>query len=149
MTASLNPPNAADSWPPVDAATRCCAVYGFPVRHSASPSMQNAAFAALGLNWRYLAFEVAPDDLPTALAGAKAMRFAGVNLTVPHKLLALNLMDVLDESARRWGAVNTVRFEGRDPDGLWRPVAAMDGAPPENPCPRFQHRRGCHHPRGP
>ena len=131
MTASLNPPNAADSWPPVDAATRCCAVYGFPVRHSASPSMQNAAFAALGLNWRYLAFEVAPDDLPTALAGAKAMRFAGVNLTVPHKLLALNLMDVLDESARRWGAVNTVRFEGRDPDGLWRPVAAMDGAPPE------------------
>src|SRR5450432_447901 len=73
--------------------------------------MHNAAFAALGLNWRYLAFEVAPKNLRAAIEGAKAMGFAGLNLTVPHKLLAVELMDSLDESARTWGAVNTIRFE--------------------------------------
>jgi shikimate dehydrogenase len=93
--------------------------------------MQNAGFAALGLNWRYLAFEVAPADLQTALAGAKAMRFAGLNLTVPHKLMALGLVDVLDESAHAWGAVNTVRFEGRDTEGPWRPLADLTRAPVE------------------
>jgi len=117
--------------PAIDAATRLCAVYGFPVRHSASPPLHNAGFAALGLNWRYLAFEVAPDDLAAALAGAKAMRFAGLNLTVPHKLLAVEMMDVLDESARTWGAVNTVRFEGREPGGGWRPLAELAAPPAE------------------
>lgn len=73
--------------------------------------MQNAGMAALGLNWRYLAFEVNPAQLGEALAGAKRMGFVGVNLTVPHKLLAVDLVDELDESARTWGAVNTVRFE--------------------------------------
>ena len=72
--------------------------------------MHNAAFAALGLNWRYLAFEVDPKNLRTAIAGARAMGFAGLNLTVPHKLLAVDMVDVLDESAKRWGAVNTIRF---------------------------------------
>jgi len=73
--------------------------------------MHNAAFAALGLNWRYLAFEVQPDDLRAAIEGARAMGFAGLNLTVPHKLLALELVDALDPSAKKWGAVNTIRFE--------------------------------------
>jgi shikimate dehydrogenase len=108
--------------PAINAATRCCAVYGFPIRHSASPAMHNAAFAALGLNWRYLAFEVRPDDLHAAIAGAKAMQFSGLNLTVPHKLLALEMVDALDESARTWGAVNTIRFEGRDDNGAWLPL---------------------------
>jgi shikimate dehydrogenase len=107
---------------PIDAATRYCAVYGYPVRHSASPAMQNAGLAALGLNWRYLAFAVPPTQLRQALAGAAAMRFVGVNLTVPHKLLALDMMDLLDFSARSWGAVNTVRFEGLRPDGTWQPL---------------------------
>src|SRR5574338_384658 len=97
----------------IDAGTRCCAVFGHPVRHSASPPMQNAALTALGLNWRYLAFEVLPDDLPQAIAGAKAMRFIGLNLTLPHKLLAMELVDVLDDSARQCGAINTIRFEAR------------------------------------
>jgi len=79
--------------------------------------MQNAGLAALGLNWRYLAFDVHPEDLASALAGAKAMAFIGLNLTVPHKLLAVDLVDELDISARTWGAVNTVRFEGRNGDG--------------------------------
>ncbi|HOB31555.1 MAG TPA: shikimate dehydrogenase, partial [Verrucomicrobiota bacterium] len=107
---------------PIDAGTRYCAVLGHPVRHSASPAMQNAGIARLGLNWRYLAFDVRPEELRTALAGARSMQFVGLNLTVPHKLLALEMMDVLDESAKTWGAVNTVRFEGRDRSGAWRPL---------------------------
>lgn len=73
--------------------------------------MQNAGIAALGLNWRYLAFEVHPDELRAAIAGAKQMGFVGLNLTVPHKLLAVEMVDVLDASAQTWGAVNTIRFE--------------------------------------
>jgi shikimate dehydrogenase len=107
---------------PIDATTRLCAVYGHPIRHSASPAMQNAGLAALGLNWRYLAFEVRPADLAAALTGARAMRFVGLNLTVPHKVLAVELVDDLDPSARMWGAVNTIRFEARLPGGGWVPV---------------------------
>ena len=71
--------------------------------------MHNAAFAIRsGLNWCYIACEVDPQNLRAAIAGAKAMGFAGVNLTVPHKLLAVDMVDALDASAKRWGAVNTV-----------------------------------------
>lgn len=73
--------------------------------------MQNAGLVALGLNWRYLAFDVHPDELRAAIAGAKQMGFVGLNLTVPHKLLALDMVDALDVSAKIWGAVNTIRFE--------------------------------------
>jgi shikimate dehydrogenase len=110
---------------PINAATRLCAVLGSPIRHSASPTMHNAAYAALGLNWRYLAFEVDPKNLRAAIEGARAMNFAGLNLTVPHKLLAVDMVDELDASAKTWGAVNTIKFEnGRaigfntDADGL-------------------------------
>jgi len=97
---------------PIDSSTRYCAVFGHAVRHSASPTMQNAAIAALGLNWRYLAFDVDPARLREAIAGAAVMGFVGLNLTVPHKLLAVEMVDELDRSAREWGAVNTIRFEG-------------------------------------
>jgi shikimate dehydrogenase len=107
---------------PINAATRHCAVLGHPIRHSASPAMQNAGLAALGLNWRYLAFEVHPDELREAMQGAKAMKFIGLNLTVPHKLLAMEMVDALDESARTWGAVNTIRFEAQDAAGAWQPL---------------------------
>ncbi len=113
----------------INASTRLCAVYGFPIRHSASPAMHNAAFAALGLNWRYLAFEVHPDNLRAAIAGARAMQFSGLNLTVPHKLLAMQIVDALDESSKTWGAVNTVRFEGKDENGEWFPLHQF-GVPP-------------------
>jgi len=85
--------------------------------------MHNAGMAALGLNWRYLAFDVRPDDLSAAIEGAKRMKFIGLNLTVPHKLLALEMVDELDESAQQWGAVNTIRFEARDAHGQWRALA--------------------------
>lgn len=93
--------------------------------------MQNAAIAALGLNWRYLAFDVRPENLREAIAGAKAMKFIGLNLTVPHKLLALEMMDVLDESAKNWGAVNTIRFEARDESGKWKSVHAFGEKVPD------------------
>ena len=93
--------------------------------------MQNAGLAALGLNWRYLAFDVDPENLRAAIQGAKAMNFVGLNLTVPHKLLAVDMVDVLDESARSWGAVNTIRFEGRDEHGAWRPLREFAEVPPE------------------
>jgi shikimate dehydrogenase len=91
--------------------------------------MQNAGLAALKLNWRYLAFDVPPEELASALEGAKGMRFIGVNLTVPHKLLAVNLVDTLDVSAKTWGAVNTVCFEGKDEAGHWQPLRAFDDPP--------------------
>jgi len=106
-----NPRVSAPFHEPIDASTRYCAVYGHPIKHSASPAMQNAGIAALGLNWRYLAFEVHPDELRAAIEGAKRMGFVGLNLTVPHKLLALDMVDELDASAKIWGAVNTIRFE--------------------------------------
>ena len=115
----------------ISATTRVCAVYGHPVKHSASPAMQNAGLAALGLDWRYLAFDVFPENLRTAIAGAQAMKFAGLNLTVPHKLLAMEMVDVLDESARQWGAVNTIRFEARDAAGVWQPLHAFTDVPDE------------------
>lgn len=93
--------------------------------------MQNAAMTALGLNWRYVAFDVDPAQLREAIAGARSMGFVGLNLTVPHKLLALNLVDVADPSAKAWGAVNTIRFEGREPTGEWKPMWNFSGCPPE------------------
>ncbi len=87
--------------------------------------MQNAGIGALGLDWRYLAFDVHPDDLAQAIAGAKAMKYVGLNLTLPHKLLAVGLVDFLDESARQWGAVNTIRFEAHDRRGRLVPLAQL------------------------
>ncbi|MEO7298687.1 MAG: shikimate dehydrogenase [Verrucomicrobiota bacterium] len=109
----------------IDATTRFCAVFGHPIQHSASPTMQNAGIAALGLNWRYLACEVRPDDLAEAINGAKAMKFLGLNLTVPHKLLALKMCDELDASAKLWGAVNTIRFETKTKSSDWVPLAKI------------------------
>ncbi|MEY2408731.1 MAG: shikimate dehydrogenase [Verrucomicrobiota bacterium] len=114
----------------INAATRLCAVVGHPVRHSASPAMHNAAFAALGMDWRYFAFDVRPERLREALSGAASMNFIGLNLTVPHKLMALEMVDAVDDSAKMWGAVNTIRFEGQDSAGAWRPLREFeDGAP--------------------
>ena len=112
---------------PITASTRYCAVYGQPIRHSASPAMHNSALAELGLDWRYLAFEVAPDELGQAIAGAKAMRYIGLNLTVPHKLLALDMVDVLDESAKTWGAVNTICFAAKGDGGKSTPLGQALG----------------------
>lgn len=96
----------------IDAQTKLVAVLGDPVAHSLSPRMHNAAFAAGGMNWRYVAFRVPKSALPAALRGLAALGFAGCNITVPHKEAAASAMDELDPLAARIGAVNTVRVAG-------------------------------------
>lgn len=107
---------------PINASTRYCGLFGCPVRHSASPAFQNAGIAAMGLNWRYLALEVLPENLPQAIEGAKAMGFMGLNLTIPHKEQAFRLADQVEDSARILGSVNTLVFEGLTAEGTWVPV---------------------------
>lgn len=91
-----------------DAETQLVGVLGYPVRHSLSPVMHNAAFRHLGLNWVYLAFEVPPPSLPDALRGMRALGIRGLNLTIPHKEAAVPLMDTLTPDAQAIGAVNTL-----------------------------------------
>jgi len=88
-------------------------VFGFPVAENPTGVMQNAAFQALGLNWRYLNFEVTAENLGNAVLGMRAMNnFRGVNCTIPHKVAVLQYLDEIAPSAQVIGAVNTVRREG-------------------------------------
>lgn len=86
-------------------------VLGDPVAHSLSPKMQNAALEKSGLEMRYARFEIAPSDLPGGLELLPGLGFVGVNLTVPHKIAALVLVDETDETARQVGAINTIKVE--------------------------------------
>lgn len=90
------------------------AVLGQPVSHSRSPAMQNAALAELGLapEWSYEAIEVAPREFETLVAELARGDFAGVNVTLPHKLAALALADQASADARAIGAANTLTFTG-------------------------------------
>ena len=87
--------------------------------------MHNPAIAKLGLTWQYLALEVPPEELGKAIEKAKAARYIGLNLTVPHKILALNMVDILDDSAKKWGAVNTICFEAKNENNVWTPLGQM------------------------
>lgn len=91
--------------------TKITGVFGYPVKHSASPAMHNAAFKACGLDHVYVAFEVKPEHLGDALNGLQALGIRGVNLTIPHKENALRHMDELSPEATATGAVNTVVIE--------------------------------------
>jgi shikimate dehydrogenase len=95
----------------IDGETRVCGVFGDPIRHTASPQLHNAAYRHLKMNWCYLPFRVNPANLEAALRGVREMNFVGVNLTVPHKVFALALMDRVDPLAQTLGAVNTVAVE--------------------------------------
>ncbi|MEY2563964.1 MAG: shikimate dehydrogenase [Verrucomicrobiota bacterium] len=97
-------------------------VFGDPVAHSLSPPMQNAALESCGLKMRYARFQISPDELGFALRLLPELNFVGVNLTVPHKVAALELMDRLEDNARAVGAVNTVsvqdgKLRGHNTDG--------------------------------
>lgn len=87
-------------------------VFGDPVDGNPTGVMEEAAYAALGLNFRYLTVRVKPEDLAVAFAGAKAMDFTGLNLTMPHKIQVIPLLDRLTEAAKIIGAVNTVYRDG-------------------------------------
>jgi shikimate dehydrogenase len=96
--------------------TALVGVLGDPVRHSLSPAMHNAALAALGLDWVYLALPVAAADLTTVVAALEAMDCRGLNVTIPHKQAVADLASELSPLARRLGAVNTLV---RRPQGGW------------------------------
>jgi shikimate dehydrogenase len=102
----------------IGAKTKLLALIGDPVGHSLSPAMHNAAFAADGLDFVYVALNVGADDLPVAVRGAAALGLRGFNVTMPHKRAMVPLVDELDEGARISGAVNTVVIEGQDPPRL-------------------------------
>ncbi len=105
----------------IDAQTTLVGVMGWPVAHSLSPVMHNAAFDALGMNWRYLAFPVRPARVGEAVAGLKALGFRGANVTVPHKEAVIPYLDEIPPRVRKFGAVNTLIIE-RDPDGHCRVI---------------------------
>ena len=97
------------------------AVLGHPIKHSLSPPMHHAALAGLArtapayATWRYFRFDVPPEELPRALALLHAKRFRGLNLTVPHKVLAVAQVAAVDAAARPVGAVNTLRWSEAPP----------------------------------
>lgn len=92
----------------IQGTTQLVGVFGWPVAHSLSPAMHNAAFAQQGLDWCYLPFAVAPEQLSQAVRGLRALGLRGANVTVPHKQAVMALMDELTPEARAVGAVNTI-----------------------------------------
>ncbi len=97
-------------------------IFGYPVGHSLSPLMQNAAFKARKIPAVYIPFAIPPEGLGAALRGMLALGIRGVNLTLPHKERALSYMDHLTPSAQKIGAVNTVKVDrggliGHNTDG--------------------------------
>ncbi len=105
------------------AATRLVGLIGWPVSHSLSPRMQNAAFAARALDWAYVPLPVEPARLEDAVAGLVGLGFAGANVTIPHKTGVLAFCDELDEEVQRSGSANTLvvrdgRVHASTTDGL-------------------------------
>lgn len=94
--------------------TQYVAVFGDPVEGNPTSTMQNAAFEHAGLDWRYLDITVRAEDLKAGVDAARALGFAGLNFTIPHKVAVIPLLDGLEPSARISGACNTVV---RQPDG--------------------------------
>ncbi|HAK45590.1 MAG TPA: shikimate dehydrogenase [Spirochaeta sp.] len=97
-------------------------VFGHPVAENPTIIMQEAAFEAKNLKWRYLTIEVMPEDLETAVDGIRAMNMRGMNLTIPHKVEVLKYLDRIMPDAGLIGAVNTIRNEdgiliGENTDG--------------------------------
>ena len=88
-------------------------VFGDPVAHSLSPQMQNAALKHCKIDMQYVRFQISPGELREALKLIRDLKFVGVNLTVPHKIAALKLVDDLEESAKSIGAVNAVKNNGK------------------------------------
>ena len=106
-------------------------VFGDPVAHSLSPDMQNAALRACEINAQYARFHIRPNELRSALRFLRNLDFAGVNLTVPHKIAGFGQIDEADEFTSRIGAVNTIRLRDKklvgsntDGEGFLRAIRA-------------------------
>ena len=87
---------------------KICALLGDPVEQSLSPAMHNAAFGDKGLNYIYVSSRVNAESLKAAIEGARALGIAGLNITIPHKVSVVSMLDEVDDVSRRIGAVNTV-----------------------------------------
>jgi shikimate dehydrogenase len=92
--------------------TTLVGVLGWPVAHSRSPAIHNAAFETLGLDWRYELLPVEPERFEAFVRELPSRGFAGANVTIPHKLRALELADDASDVARATGAANTLTFTG-------------------------------------
>lgn len=108
--------------PVLGATTRTAAVIGHPVAHSLSPAIHNAAFAACGIDWAYLAFDVAPGGGAAAVEAMRTLHLGGLSVTMPHKADVAQAVDRCTPAARRLGAVNCVAWEqgelvGHNTDG--------------------------------
>ena len=108
--------------------TRLVGIIGWPVEHSLSPRMHNAAFAALGLDWAYVALPTPPERLGDAVRGLVALGFAGVNVTTPHKLAVAELCETEETS------VNTLVVRDGRVEGYSTDAAVLDGIPAERPA---------------
>jgi shikimate dehydrogenase len=96
----------------IGSSTQLCGILLHPAAHTRSPAMHNAAFEALGIDAAYLAFDVPPEALAAAIAGLRALRVAQCAISIPHKQSVMALLDEVDATARRIGAVNTVTRHG-------------------------------------
>lgn len=105
------------SVPAIDGRTRVTGIIGWPVAHSLSPAMHNAAFRSLALNWIYAAFPVAPEDVAAAVRGFAAAGLAGLNVTIPHKRAVIALASSSSDAVSAIGAANTLIPDG---DGGFR-----------------------------
>jgi len=96
----------------IGAGTQLCGIALHPAGHTRSPAMHNAAFAALGIDAAYLAFDVLPEGLPAAISGMRALGIRQLAISIPHKQAVMELLDSVDETAQKIGAVNTVTRRG-------------------------------------
>jgi shikimate dehydrogenase len=107
----------------INSRTTLYGVFGNPISHSKSPLMLNRAFQESGINAAYAAFHIDPGTLKEAIQGIRALRFRGVNVTIPYKVDVMSYLDEIDEGARVIGAVNTIVNEngkliGYNTDGI-------------------------------
>lgn len=112
---------------PISGTTRLVGLVGWPVEHSLSPQMHNAAFAALGLDWAYVPLPTPPDRLADAVRGLAALGFVGANVTTPHKLAVTELCDTDAPS------VNTLVVRDGRVEGWTTDTAILAGLPAERP----------------
>ena len=91
--------------------TALVGLIGWPVEHSLSPIMHNAAFAEVGCDFAYVPLPVQPQYVEQALRGLVALNFVGCNVTIPHKQAVMRYLDELSQAARLTGAVNTIHLQ--------------------------------------
>jgi hypothetical protein len=138
--------------PAVSARTALCGIFLHPAGHTRSPALHNAAYAALGIDAVYLAFDVRPGDLVPAIAGARAMGVKQLAISIPHKEAVIAHLDRIDETATRWsgaipiGSASRARSSARasSREGLrWCSALAGPRAPRSTRCANAERARSC------